>query len=56
MRKKLPSKLPEFKSDEEIAAFMEKHNSFDLVDIGLAEIVPTPFYIRAEKGESDPKK
>jgi hypothetical protein len=48
MKKKLPSKLPKFKSDEEIAAFMETHNSFDLVDTGLAEIVPTPFFVRKE--------
>jgi hypothetical protein len=46
MRKKLPAKLPKFKSDEAIASFMEKHSSFDLIDAGLAEIVPTPFFVR----------
>lgn len=38
-KKKLPSEIPSFKSDDEIAAFMEKHSAFDLLDAGLAEIV-----------------
>ncbi len=40
------SKLPEFRSDDEIAAFMEEHDGFELVDAGLAEIVPTPHFTR----------
>jgi hypothetical protein len=51
MKRPLPSKIPEFKNDEEIAAFMEKYSPFDLVDAGLAEIVPTPFFVRARNGE-----
>lgn len=46
MKKPLPSKLPAFKSDEEIAAFMEQYSAFDLVDAGLAVIVPTPEFVR----------
>lgn len=49
MKKKLLSRLPNFKNDEEIAAFMEKHSAFDLLDADLAEIVPsTPFMIERE--------
>jgi hypothetical protein len=48
MKKTLPSRIPRFKSDEEIAEFMEKYSGFDLVDVGLAEIVPTPFFVRKE--------
>jgi len=40
------TKLPEFKNDQEIAAFMESHDSFDLVDQGLAEIIETPNFTR----------
>src|SRR5574341_53105 len=46
MKPPLPSKLPKFKSDEEIAAFMEKYSGFELLDAGLAELVPTPFFVR----------
>jgi hypothetical protein len=45
------SKIPKFKNDAEIAAFMEKHNAFDLIDAGLAEIVPTPLFVRAQEQE-----
>jgi hypothetical protein len=40
MKKLFPLKIPKFKSDEEIAVFMEKCSGFDLLDAGLAEIVP----------------
>ena len=40
------NQLPEFKNDQEIAAFMESHDSFDLVDQGLAEIIETPNFTR----------
>jgi len=46
MTKSIPSKLPEFKSDKEIAAFMEKHSVVDLLEAGLAEVVPTPNFVR----------
>jgi hypothetical protein len=41
--------LPEFKSDEDIAAFMEKHDGFEWVDLGLAEIVD-PLHECAQRG------
>lgn len=31
--------LPTFQSDEDIATFMERHDGFELLDHGLAEIV-----------------
>jgi hypothetical protein len=37
-------KLPAFKNDQEISAFMETHDGFELVDQGLAEIVETPLF------------
>ena len=37
-------KLPDFKDDQEIIEFMEKHDSFESVDQGLAEIVKTPVF------------
>ncbi|MGH7491402.1 MAG: hypothetical protein ACREOO_03300 [bacterium] len=40
MKRTVPSKIPNFKNDEEIATFMEKYSAFDLIDNGLAEIVP----------------
>jgi hypothetical protein len=46
MKRSLPTKLPKFKSDAEIAAFMEKYSGFDLLDAGLAEFVPTPSFAR----------
>lgn len=48
MKRPLPSKIPKFKNDEEIAAFMEQYSAFDLVDTGLADIVPTPLFVRAQ--------
>jgi len=48
MKRPLPSKIPKFKNDEEIAAFMEEYSPFDLVDVGLADIVPTPLFVRAQ--------
>jgi len=46
MKKTLPSQIPKFRSAEEIAAFMEKVSAFDLLDAGLAEVVPTPHFVR----------
>ena len=40
------NQLPQFKEDQDIAAFMESHDGFDLVDQGLAEIVATPDFTR----------
>ncbi len=48
MKKTVPSKIPKFKNDAEIAAFMEKYSAFDLVDAGLADIIPTPLFVRAQ--------
>jgi len=49
MKRPLPSKIPKFKSDEEIAAFMEQYSVFDLVDAGLADNAPTPLFVRAQE-------
>ncbi len=38
--------LPEFAGDLDIAAFMETHDGFELVDDDLAEIVKTPDFQR----------
>ncbi len=38
--------LPKFSSDQDIAAFMEAHDGFELVDRGLAEVVETPKFHR----------
>jgi hypothetical protein len=43
------SRIPKFKNDAEIAAFMESHSAFDLFDAGLAEIIPTPLFVRVPK-------
>ncbi|GEM_PF-2473265 len=53
MKKKVPSKIPKFRNDDEIAAFMEKYSAFDLVDAGLADIIPAPFFVRAQDEEKD---
>ena len=49
MKGSVPSKVPKFKNDEEIAAFMEKYSGFDLVSAGLATIIPTPFFVRSHE-------
>jgi hypothetical protein len=49
MKKEAPSKILKFRNDAEIAAFMEKYSAFDLVDAGLAEIIPTPLFVRAQE-------
>ncbi|MDZ7361754.1 MAG: hypothetical protein ONB46_13665 [candidate division KSB1 bacterium] len=49
MKRPVPSKIPKLKNDAEIAAFMEKYSAFDLVDAGLAEIIPTPLFVRAQE-------
>jgi len=46
MKKNAPARIPKLQSDKEIAAFMEKHSAFDLIDAGLAEIVSTPSFVR----------
>jgi hypothetical protein len=46
MKKTMPAEIPAFKSDEEIAAFMEKYDGYDLVEAGLATTIPTPFFVR----------
>jgi hypothetical protein len=38
--------IPDFKSDQELVAFMEQNDGFALVDQGLAEIVETPNFRR----------
>lgn len=38
--------LPEFAGDQDIAAFMEAHDGFELVDQDLAEIIETPDFQR----------
>jgi hypothetical protein len=49
--------IPTFKNDEEITAFMEAHDGFELVDQGLAEIVETPEFSKRGKSyiELDPE-
>ena len=42
----MEKKIPDFKDDQELAAFMERHDGFELVDQGLAEIVETPEFRR----------
>jgi hypothetical protein len=49
MKKNLLTQIPNFESDEDSAAFMEEHSAFDLVDAGLATIVPTPKFVRRRK-------
>lgn len=51
MKRSLPSKIPGFKSDAEIATFMEKYSAFDLLDAGLAEFVSTPSFKRKSARE-----
>ncbi|MFQ6055399.1 MAG: hypothetical protein ACE5KT_11800 [Methanosarcinales archaeon] len=44
-------KIPNFKDENEIIAFMEEHDGFELLDKGLAEIVDTPLFKRKLKRE-----
>ncbi len=46
-------KIPDFKDEQEIIAFMEQHDGFELVDRGLAEIVKTPVFYRKNQIELD---
>ena len=39
-------KIPDFKDEDEIAAFMEAHDGFEVLDKGLAEIEETPVFRR----------
>ncbi|MBD3307154.1 hypothetical protein GF339_12055 [candidate division KSB3 bacterium] len=53
-----PVKFPlQFSNDEDISAFMEAHDGFELVDQGLAEIGETPEFSRRGKSfiELDPE-
>ncbi len=43
--KKITQEDSNFTGDAEIAAFMEKHSAFDLIDAGLAEVVATPSFV-----------
>jgi len=45
-------KIPDFKDENEIVAFMEKHDGFELLDKGLAEIVETPVFKRKQESNS----
>jgi hypothetical protein len=45
--------VPDFKDEQEIIAFMEEHDGFELVDQGLAEIVETPTFRRKGQIELD---
>jgi methylated-DNA-[protein]-cysteine S-methyltransferase len=45
-------KIPDFKNETEIAAFMEKHDGFELLDKGLAEIEEPPIFRRKPKCDS----
>ena len=47
--------LPEFKNDEDVAAFMEEHDGFELVDQGLAEVMETPEFYRVDRVGLDPE-
>jgi len=51
MRKTRLLKLPEIRSDEDIATFMEEHDGFELIDAGLAEIIPTPDFVHKRQGQ-----
>ncbi len=46
-------KIPDFKNEEEMIAFMEEHNGFELVDQGLAEMEETPVFHRKGQVELD---
>ena len=45
-------KIPDFKDENEIAAFMEEHNGFELLDQKLSEIIETPVFKRKQKNNS----
>ncbi len=46
-------KIPNFKNDQEISTFMEKHDGFELMDHGLAEIVETPIFTKKSELQLD---
>ena len=48
-------KIPNFKDDQEISAFMEKHDGFELMDQGLADIVETPRFTQKAEVYLDPE-
>ena len=45
-------KIPDFKDENEIAAFMEEHNGFELLDKGLAEIIETDVFRRKQENNT----
>ena len=45
-------KIPDFKDENEIAAFMEEHDGFELLDQGLVEIIETPVFKRKQERNS----
>jgi len=42
-------KIPDFKDENEITAFMEEYDGFELLDQGLAEIIETPVFRRKQE-------
>lgn len=51
MKRTLPIEIPKFKSEEEIAAFMERHSAFDLLDADRAEIFTVSSLVGGCEGE-----
>lgn len=45
-------RIPNFENENEIAAFMEEHDGFELLDEGFAEIVETSAFKRKQEGNS----
>jgi len=45
-------KIPDFKDENEIAAFMEEHDGFELLDKNLAEILETPLFKRKQESNA----
>ncbi len=50
---KKSDKIPDFKNDREISDFMEKHDGFELMDQGLAEIEKTPIFTKKTEIQLD---
>jgi len=46
-------RIPDLKNDQERIAFMEKHDGFELLDQGLAEIMEPPAFHRKGQIELD---
>ena len=45
-------KIPDFKDENEITAFVEEHDGFELLDKGLAKIVETSVFKRRQENNS----